>query len=377
MKKVDKFKYVSLAPMMKVCPCAQYYILIGQRSNGKTFCVLEEFIDNWWNSKETMSNGIVRRWEEDFNKAKGAKIFENFVSNPERGNIIASKTNNKYNSILWHNRAWWAVYVNEKGETERISPVPIAYAFAITQEGHYKSGAYPRIKDILFDEMVSRSYLVDEFISFMNLISTIVRLRDDIRIFMCGNTLSGYCPYFAEMGLKNIRQMKQGDIDLYQMGKDGRMKIVVYMTDTIAKKGKPSDIYFCFDNPELKMITGDSVWELAIYPHCPTKYRPCEIKMLYFILFDGECFQCEIIAKESDWFTYIHRKTTPIKDEDNEIIFKQDHDYRANFRRKLTKPTDKLGKFIASFYAEDKVFYQDNEVGDMINQYLAWSTQAR
>ena len=43
MKRVEKYKYVSLAPMFKVCPNAQYYILVGQRSNGKTFCVLERF----------------------------------------------------------------------------------------------------------------------------------------------------------------------------------------------------------------------------------------------------------------------------------------------------------------------------------------------
>lgn len=375
--KTDKYKYVSLAPMMKVCASAQYYILIGQRSNGKTFCILERFIDNWLESKETMSNAVIRRWDEDFNNSKGTKFFENFVSNAERGNIIASKTNNRYNSVEWSRRAWWAVYVNEKGEIERTSPVPIAYAFAISQEGHYKSGGYPRVKDILFDEMVSRTYLADEFLSFMNLISTIVRLRDDLKIFMCGNTLSGYCPYFSEMGLKNLRQMKQGSIDLYKMGKDGRMKIVVYMTDSITKKGKPSDVYFCFDNPSLQMVTGESTWELAIYPHCPTKYVPQDVKFVYFIVFDGELLQCEIIEKEKEWFTFIHRKTTPIKDEDESIIFKQDHDFRFNFRRRLTKPTDKIGKFILSFFAMDKVFYQDNEVGDLVNQYIAWSLQAK
>ena len=363
--------------MFKVCPSAQYYILIGQRSNGKTFCVLERFIDNWWASNETMSNAVIRRWDEDFTKSKGDKFFENFISNSERGNIIASKTNNRYNSVLWFKRAWWAVYVNDEGIEERRSQVPIAQAFAISQEQHYKSGGYPRIKDILFDEMVSRTYLVDEFLDFMNLLSTLIRLRDDVKIFMCGNTLSGYCPYFAEMGLKNIRTMQQGKIDLYKMGALGQMKIVVYMTDSIAKKGKPSDIYFCFNNPELKMITGDSVWELAIYPHCPTKYKPKDVKFNYFIRFDGEIFHCEIISVNKSWFTYVHRKTTPIKDEDKEIIFQEDHDFRMNHRRRLTKPTDKLGKFIASFYARDKVFYQDNEVGDMINQFLQWSNAVR
>ena len=372
-----KYDFVSLKPMMKACPSAQYYVLVGQRSNGKTFCVLERFIDNWWESGETMSNAIVRRWEEDFNKSRALDTFRNFVSNKDRGNIIVSKTNNRYNDIIWDRRSWWAVFVNDKGEVERRSPCPIAQAFAISQEGHYKSTGYPRIKDILFDEMVSRTYLVDEFISFMNLLSTIIRLRDDVKVFMCGNTLSGYCPYFAEMGLKNIRQMKQGTIDVYQMGKDGRMKIVVYMTDSIAKKGKPSDVYFCFDNPELKMITGDSVWELAIYPHCPHKFKPKDIKYTYFIQFDGDTFQCEIVKLEREWFTFIHRKTTPIKEDPHQLVFRQEHDYRFNHRRRITKPVDKLGKYILTFFSMDKVFYQDNEVGDMVGQYLAWSNAAR
>ena len=371
------YQFVSLKPMFKVCPSAQYYVLIGQRSNGKTFCVLERFLDSWWDSKETESNAVIRRWEEDFNKAKGAQTFENLVKNDRRGNIVASKTNNRYNNVRWYNRAWWAIYEDEKGEIIRTSPTPIAYAFALTQEGHYKSAGYPKIKDILFDEMVSRSYLADEFISFMNLLSTIVRLRDDLKIFMCGNTLSGYCPYTAEMGLKNIRNMKQGDIDLYKFGKDGKMKIVVYMTDSITKKGKPSDIYFCFDNPALQMITGENVWELAVYPHCPMKYKPMHIKFMYFIKFDGEIFQCEIINAEGNWFTFIHRKTTPIRNEEKCIIFQQEHDPRPNYRRRLTKPTDKIGKLITLFYAQDKVFYQDNEVGDMVNQYLSWSNQVR
>ena len=362
---------------MKVCPSAQYYILIGQRSNGKTFCVMERFIDNWWESKETQTNAVIRRWEEDFNKSRGDEFFKNFVANKDRGNIIASKTNNKYNDVVWYKRAWWAVLRNDDGEEEKRSPVPIAMSFAISQAEHYKSSGYPRIKDILFDEMVSRAYLADEFIDFINLLSTIIRLRDDVKIFMCGNTLSGYCPYFAEMGLKNIRQMKQGDIDLYKFGEHEQMKIVVYMTDSIAKKGKPSDIYFCFDNPAIKLITGESVWELAIYPHCPTRYHPKDIKFYYFIMFDGDIFQCEIINVEKSWFTFIHRKTTPLKDDDKSIVFRQEHDHRPNYRRRITKPTDKIGKFIATFYAMDKVFYQDNEVGDMINQYIQWSNQAR
>ena len=34
--------------------------------------------------------------------------------------------------------------------------------------------------------------------------------------------------------------------------------------------------------------------------------------------------------------------------------------------------TIKLEKRIARFYAEDKIFYQDNEVGEIVRNYLIW-----
>ena len=36
---------------------------------------------------------------------------------------------------------------------------------------------------------------------FMNVLSTIIRDRENIKIFMLGNTVNKYCPYFDEMGL--------------------------------------------------------------------------------------------------------------------------------------------------------------------------------
>jgi hypothetical protein len=201
----------------------------------------------------------------------------------------------------------------------------------------------------------------------MNTISTIVRQRTDVTIFMLGNTVNKYCPYFKEMGLTHVKDMKQGDIDVYTYG-DSDLKVAVeYCQTTVTKKA--NNFYFAFNNPKLHMITSGA-WELDIYPHCPTKYQHKDIALIYFIIFDGEIFQCEIVDIKGEFFTYIHRKTTELKNTENDIIYSLEFNYRLNYNRNICKPTTDLQKKILWFFQTDRVFYQDNEVGNTIENYL-------
>ena len=80
---------------------------------------------------------------------------------------------------------------------------------------HYKSNSYLDIRTVVLDEFISRNYLPDEFIIFQNLLSTIIRDRDDVIILMLGNTINKYCPYFGEMGLDKVKTMRQGESHIY------------------------------------------------------------------------------------------------------------------------------------------------------------------
>ncbi|MFV3037454.1 phage DNA encapsidation protein, partial [Klebsiella pneumoniae] len=94
---------------------------------------------------------------------------------------------------------------------------------------HDKSTSFPDIDLIIFDEfLTNRLYLNDEFILFMNTVSTIVRRREDVKIYMLGNTVNKYCPYFAEMGLEHIPKMTQGTIDVYAYGNSDLTVAVEY-----------------------------------------------------------------------------------------------------------------------------------------------------
>lgn len=367
-KKEPKQQYYSLEPILR--EKAHYNIIIGERSNGKTYSVLKKVINDY--AKSGKQAALLRRMQEDFIGKRGAGLFEPLIDNDE----IKIATNGEWNSVYYYASRWFLCRYdeNDKGAIDRVTDkTPFMYGFALSQMEHEKGTGYPNVKTIIFDEFITRmAYLRDEFVLFMNTLSTIIRSRDDVIIFMLGNTVNKYCPYFDEMGLRHIKDMKQGEIDVYQLKHTSGtiLKVAVEYCKPF-EKGKKSDFYFAFDNQKLEMITS-GVWEIDIYPHCPYRYRPKDILFTYFIEFDRELLQCEIVMVDDVTFTFIHRKTTPIKNPEKDLIYTTKFDARPNYRRKITKPTMEIEKKIVSYFKTDKIFYQDNEVGEIVRNYLLW-----
>lgn len=372
-----KNKYYSLSNILHkgMSVDARYFIAIGERSNGKTYACkslgLNGFKDKEINIKGFIQDGsqfaIIRRWRDDFKGKRGATMFNDLVENGS----IEEWTNGEWNDVYYYSGRWFLAKFDKELNKVVHDETPFAYAFAISSMEHDKSTSYPKVNKIFFDEFLTRgTYLPDEFVLFMNVISTIVRDRKDVLIFMMGNTVNQYCPYFEEMGLKNVPKMEAGTIDIYSYGESG-LKVCIEYCNTSQERKKESNIYFAFDNPKLQMITGGS-WEMSIYPHCPVKYKPKNIKFTYFILFGGEILQCEIVSAEGSLFTFIHRKTTELKNTERDLIFTTEWNPRPNYRRKITKPHNQLEQKIASFFTNEKVFYQSNEVGEIVRNYLLW-----
>ena len=357
-------KYYTLKKILK--HNAKYNVIFGERSNGKTFAVQQLAIARYLSDGSQLA--VVRRWQDDYTGKRGAAMFDGVVS----AGIISKLSGGKWSGVYYHASRWYLCRIDENGERETDTK-PFAFGFAITAQEHDKSTSYPEIRTILFDEFLTRTgYLPDEFVLFCNVLSTIIRDRDDVQIFMLGNTVNKYCPYFSEMGLTRVNEMKQGEIDVYKYGDSGLTVAVEYAEPAkllAGKRGKPSDVYFAFNNPKLKMITGGE-WELAIYPHCPEKYRPCDVIFTYFIQFDKQLLQCEIVAGESGYFTFIHRKTTPIKNDDDWIFSPSANSPNPCIRRSIKKPEDKLGERILYFFSTNRVFYQSNDIGDAVKNYF-------
>ena len=98
-------------------------------------------------------------------------------------------------------------------------------------------------------------------------------LKNNVIIYMCGNTVDKHCLYFREMGLYNILKMEQGKIDIYKFNTEDERQLLVAVEYCNTSVGKPkkSDLYFSFDNPTLKMIKKGE-WDLNIYPHLKGRF---------------------------------------------------------------------------------------------------------
>ena len=386
------FEFYTLDHLFKQCPKEEfyYYMIFGERSNGKTFSVQEYALREYLAGRGQLA--YIRRWDSDWEDGNTEKVWEHFISNPYRGNVIEEISKGKWNSIFYRSSKWFLQKVATKetkidnrvlkiGDVIERDSSPFAYKFSMNLEEHYKGTSYPKITTILFDEFITRGYYLrggDEFPLFQSIISSIVRLENKARIFMLANSISTSCPYFREMGIRNVKAMsEEGQIDIYTYGENKELKVAVERTPNMKKRGggkKKSNVYFAFDNPRLKMITQGG-WEIDIYPHLPMdfSYTRKDVVYEYFIEFEEELFHAEMILKD-DLITYIHRKTTPIREDNKNLVFSRSYNTKPNYIRRIQTTQNRLQKLIVSQFAFEKVYYQDNEIGESVKHYLDWAT---
>lgn len=348
---------------------AYYYLIIGERSNGKTYDAIYKALTEHVESGYKDTFALVRRWKEDMIGRRGDSMFSSLECNGDGKNVVSKITKGKFDRVVYRARRWYLGKWDSDIQKTVREEEPFCYGFALSDMEHDKGASYPTITTIIFDEFITRvSYLRDEFTLFMNVVSTIVRKRRNVKIFMLANTVDKYNPYFDEFGLTNAKNMKQGTIEVYKYGEKGFKLAIEYCAPE--KKSKTNESpYFAFDNPALEMITGGA-WEVDMYPHCPIKFRPKDILYTYFICYYDEILQCEIVLKESNYFTYIHRKTTPLKDEENDIIFSPIQKPLINWHTHINKPAFPIHEKIWRLFKMNKVFYQDNTVGETVRSYL-------
>lgn len=342
---------------------AHYNVIFGKRSNGKTYSVLKKAVYNY--AKNGEQTGYIRRYREDFKGKRGATMFDALIANDE----IRKATGGKWETVKFYSDRWYFAKKDEESDRLIADSTPFCYAFSLAQMEHDKSTSYPMITTVIFDEFISRiGYLPNEFVLFMNVLSTIIRQRNNVKIYMLGNTVNKYCPYFQEMGLKHVEDMEMGKIDIYSYG-DSSLRVAVERTMDHNIEGRKSDVYFAFDNPSLQMITGGA-WELDLYPHLPREYENEDIIFKYFITFNDNILQAEVVELEDCCFTYIHRKTGEIRHPEEDIVFSVEYDPRPNHIRNIRKSSEDICKKIFRFFRDDQVFYQDNDVGEVVRNYL-------
>ena len=183
---------------------AIYNLIIGQRSNGKTFCICRKIIDAYID--DNVQSSYIRRLKEEIVGMALTTLFD------PHSDYIKQKTNNKFNGVHYYRRAFYLCRYEKKqtGETERVATdkKPFCRCYAINIAETTKGADPGPQRYVLFDEFITRRYYINnEFVHFQNLLSSLIRDRSGTTIYMLANTVNKFCPYFAEMGVSDIQSM--------------------------------------------------------------------------------------------------------------------------------------------------------------------------
>lgn len=353
-----------------------YFVVFGERSNGKTFAVLVIAFIRYALYGEKFA--YIRRWDLDLTPRRIEGLFGAF----SKFNLISFITEGEYTFIHTYQRCFYLGRWPQDDELDMCNakhngidcirePDPFGYCFALNNMEHDKGGNQPpEITTILFDEFMSRQrYLADELTLFSNVISSIKRTDGRFKVWMLGNTVTTYCPYFREMGLKHITEMKKGETQTYQ-GSDPSTTIAVHWAGSPDGDAKTEiNKFFAFDNPRLKMITEGS-FETADYPKCPRELDDEHLAFVFFLCFDSDVIQGNIYAYPDGEFIFWNPKTTELKHPDEDLIYSDQYDYRNNWRSSFKNPQTKEEAALIELINRDKMFFADNQTGETLRNFI-------
>ena len=129
--KNEELQFYSLDEILK--RKAQYNVIFGERSNGKTYAVLLHGLKNFVKTGKQI--GIVRRYDDDIKAGKADSFFDALVANGE----IEKLTKGKYTGVSYYNRKFYLSYHDENRDKDVRDNRPFGYTFAINTATRYKS----------------------------------------------------------------------------------------------------------------------------------------------------------------------------------------------------------------------------------------------
>lgn len=237
---------------------ADFMIIFGERSNGKTYDTLKYAIKRFYDTNYEQFV-YMRRLDSDITAKHAKQFLANHVD---------------YIKQLWGENAnltYWSgdFYVYPDQENDPRYRVKIGSVMSVSGWLKYKGNAYPEVTTIILDEFLSTSRYIyespdtplQEFDDFLNNVSTIVRNRTNVKIYLLGNTVSRESAYFKGFGIDPLK-IRQGMIVTYKT-KTGAIVSVEHTEPTPG--GKKSDKYLSFNNSSSAMLTKGE-WQVYQYP---------------------------------------------------------------------------------------------------------------
>lgn len=334
-------------------PGIKIYMILGQRSDGKTYGAIQDSIQAY--AKTGTPSAYIRRFDESLKKFSLQDLVR-----PHCGNI-KKYTGGKFNATDYKSRRF---YFTTQGDSPERDPNPFLYAYALNVWENSKGADSGAFHNVIFDEYVSQNkYLPSEYSIFENVLSSILRTRDESRLIMLGNPINQICPYFDEFNIEP-HKMKPGDI-VYRKSSNGAVLKFVYVPPMSEKH---TALHSIFDfNKSGSISTG--YWEYGDFPHIPAgMIKQSDLIYAFAVMYRNQFAVCEFYQK-SDIVYCFWRPGNPDKIlNDRELILYsdmhlfQENVYTAFYRSPVTDLYDKCVK-------TNRQYFSDNKTGNLIKTW--------
>lgn len=344
-------KYYSLDNIKKTN--AQYRMLLGEKSNGKSYAVKSELIKDAF--KEDRKFIYMRRYREDLKTVDVNAYFEDAP--------VKDITNHMYERVILDKGILYLANWNEDDDKWDKGP-DIGRCVYLSGYEHFASQSFLDVYNIVYEEFITqRNYLPNEPAQLQKMVSTILRDRKGV-VYLVGNTINRVCPYFTEWQLTHTIKQKPGTIEVYNFhreGGDGEEIITQVAVERCESSNSTTNMFF--GKTADFIVKGG--WETYDKPKLPEG----KFTMLYELLLERQSFAFVLqlmVGEDGGQFIYVYPYT-----------------YKRNIRRKITdrfstdpfitytfNPKIRAEVTMQSLVKDNKICYSDNLTGSDFEQVL-------
>ena len=252
-----------------------YNLLLGQRSNGKSYSVKKECVKEAFLGMGDLI--YLRRWKLEL---KQDDVVDYFRDCP-----IEEISGGQFNYIDVYRGRIYLANMAENGEITRgriigrtADLAGATHLKSVIQRGQYKN--------IIFEEFCTDSGYFGggrEPNKLMQFVATVFGVQYTGRVWLIGNTVSRYNPYFFCWSLKSLQKMRPGDIDVYRyQDGDSEVSIAVEFCSSL----QVANNMFIGD-AKANITTG--VWETTSQPLVPEDFG--KFKVIYKMAIEYQDFR--------------------------------------------------------------------------------------
>lgn len=343
----------------------KYNVIVTERVSGKTTNVI--LFGMCLNQVCGTITQYIRQTDEQLTPKRSKKLMTTIKA----CGYIEKITAGRWHDCYYHSREWHYCNYSEDGKIEEKDPTPFISCLSIDRSEDCKS-VYnaPHGEWIVFDEFVSSRYLLDEFVSFCDLICTIVRFNNSAVCWMLGNTLDPHCEYFHEMELDDcMARLEQGEHIETITDKGTPIYLEWYSPEKSERRSIINRLFFGFNNRKLGAITGEN-WAITPAPRMKGKPEIVLSKNRY-LQYNGRLLQLEICQRDNFGLCVWCHQAKNFGE--NAVIFTCDTKHDQRYRHKYGY--DQIDNLIWTLYERDKFLYGTNADQSILHKYIRHADQ--